>query len=314
MLSNFFKISLRNLARHKGFSFINLSGLTLGLTACLLIGLFVRDERSYDKFVPHGERIYRIYSEGAGVAGGEKMVTTPPMISTALQQEFPEVDLTLRLMKIYSKDLFEAGDKKFYEEGGVYADSTFFEMFPLTFLKGSPEKVLYDPASIVLSESMAERYFGRENPVGRELLFNKNPMVVKGVYRQEPMFHLQLNYIIPMSGAGLPPERLQSWGWQQMNNYVRLRPGASAAALQQKFQNWLKQNVHPIQKANDDDPSLSFFQPLHQVHLYSASFKNEWLAVRGNITYVRALTIIAVFILLIACFNFVNLATAQSLK
>lgn len=314
MLSNFFKIAFRNLARHKGFSFINLSGLTLGLTACLLIGLFVRDERSYDKFVPHGDRIYRIYNQKAGAEGGEKMVTTPPMIATALQQEFPEVDLTLRVMKISSKDLFEAGDKKFYEEGGVAADSTFFDMFPLRFVHGSREKVLYDPASIVISESMAERFFGKENPVGRELLFNKTPLVVKGVYQQEPKFHLQLNYIIPMSGAGLPPGRLESWGWQQMNNYVRVREGATGAALQQKFQDWLKVNVHPLQRAEDDDPSLLFFQPLHQVHLYSASFKNEWLAVRGNITYVRALTIIAVFILLIACFNFVNLATAQSLK
>ena len=313
MLSSFFKIALRNLFRHKGFSFINLSGLTLGLTACLLIGLFVRDERSYDRFVPDGDRIYRIYNQ-AGPQGTEKMVTTQPMIATALKQEFPEVELTLRIMKISSKDLFEAGDKKFYEEGGVFADSTFFDMFPLTFLHGSREEVLYDPASIVISQSMAERFFGKENPVGRQLLFNKSPLVVKGVYRQEPKFHLQLNYIIPMSGAGLPPGRLESWGWQQMNNYVRIREGASVAALQQKFQDWLKVHVHPLQTENHDDLQHTFFQPLHEVHLYSASFKNEWLAVRGNITYVRALTIIAVFILLIACFNFVNLATAQSLK
>lgn len=314
MFSNFFKIALRNLTRHKGFSSINLSGLTLGLTACLLIGLFVRDEYSYDKFVPDGHRIYRIYNQVNGAGGSEKMVTTQPMIATTLQQEFPEVELTLRIMKISSKDLFEAGDKKFYEEGGVFADPTFFDMFPLTFVHGSREKVLYDPASIVISQSMAERFFGKEDPVGRQLLFNKSPLVVKGVYRQEPKFHMQLNYIIPMSGAGLPPGRLESWGWQQMNNYVKIREGTSVAALQQKFQDWLKVHVHPIQNAEDDDPQYTFFQPLHQVHLYSASFKNEWLALRGNITYVRALTIIAVFILLIACFNFVNLATAQSLK
>ena len=144
MIKNYFKVAFRNLFRNKGFSFINIAGLTLGLTSCLLIGLFVRDEKQYDRFVPRGENVYRIYQK-AESDESTIIATAPPAFATALQQNFPEVEQTLRVMSINSKDLFEANGKKLYEEGGFIADSNFFELFPLHFKYGSPEKVLDGP-------------------------------------------------------------------------------------------------------------------------------------------------------------------------
>ena len=307
MYKNFFKIAIRNLFRHKSFSFINIAGLTLGLTACLGIGLFVRDEKGFDKFIPGGEDIYRVSYQLTGDEGDSKIATTPPMFTTALKQNFPEVEKTLRVLNNSSKELFEAGDKKMYEDKGVYAEPTFFEFFPLQFKHGSPLKALEEPASIVISSTMAKKYFGDVNPVGKQLSMRKAPFQVKGVFENNPKFHLPVDYILPVA-AGLTEERLQSWDWYGFNNYIKLKKGTDAAALQAKFVNY----TSPFIKS-EGTTYQPFFQPLHDIHLYSSDFRYD-MAVRGNITYVKALTVIAVFILLIACFNFVNLSTAKSLQ
>src|SRR4051812_7448421 len=119
MLKSFFRTSFRNLGRHKGFSFINIAGLTLGLTACLLIGLFVWDEKQYDQFVPGGDLVYRLYTERTDNEGTVDMAWTPPMFASTLEQEFPEVDKTVRILNLQSRTLVEAGGKKIYEEGGM---------------------------------------------------------------------------------------------------------------------------------------------------------------------------------------------------
>jgi putative ABC transport system permease protein len=308
MFRNYFITSYRNLFRHKVFSFINISGLTLGLTACLLIGLFVYDELQHDKFIPEGEQVYRVYYEVTGNEGTSYIATTPPMFATVLQTDFPEVEKTLRVLEIRSKELFEAGNRKMYEERGVFADPTFFEFFPLSFSYGSAAKALSDPTSIVISAEMAERYFGQENPVGKEVLLDKDLYRIKGVFQNNSKFHLSLNYILPMTAAGLSQEQLQSWTTYGYNNYVKLRKGADVQALQASFQTY----TYPFLKG-EGPSTIPFFQPLQAVHLHSSDFKHD-MAVRGNITYVKALTIIACFILVIACFNFVNLATAKSLQ
>ncbi len=313
MLKNFFKIAFRNVSSHKGFSFINIAGLTFGLTACILIGLFVWDENQYDKFLPGGDRVYRVYTEYTNNEGTEVMGVAPPMFATTLDQDFPEVEKTARIMmQAEYKRLFEAGKNKLYEQSGFYVDSTFFDVFPLAFKYGSSTKALDDPASIVISEEMAERFFGDENPVGKQMLIDKTPLQVKGVFEKNPKFHLQFNFLCPLAAIRLPADRMQSWGWHQFVNYVKVKKETNVQALESKFQNDVKQKSKPF--TNDATTSdKPFFQPLKDIHLYSANFKFD-LAQRGNITYVNALTIIAIFILLIACFNFVNLATAKSLQ
>jgi len=313
MFKNFFKIAFRNITRHKGFSFINIAGLTFGLTACILIGLFVWDEKQYDKFLPGGEQVYRVYSEYTNSEGTEEMAVTPPMFTTVLQQDFPGVEKTARVMMMAEyKMLFEAGKNKLYEQSGYFVDSTFFEVFPLSFKYGSARNVLDDPSSIVLSDEMAKRFFGNENPVGKKILMNKELLQVKAVFEKNPKLHLQFNYLRSLSGLQLSAERMQSWGWHQFVSYVKIKKETNIKALELKFQNAVKEKSKPfISDANTSDKP--FFQPLKDIHLYSANFKFD-LAQRGNITYVNALTIIAIFILLIACFNFVNLATAKSLQ
>lgn len=313
MFQNFLKIAFRNVARHKGFSVINIAGLTLGLTACLLIGLFVRDEKQYDTFIEEGDRVYRIYSEYTNEESSSEYAVVPPMFATALQQEFPEVEQTARvMMQPQYKRLFEAGNIKLYEESGYYVDSTYFEVFPLPFVHGSPIKALDGQGSVVISEEMAKRFFGAENPVGKEMLMEKEPLLVKGVFQKNPKFHMQFDFVLPLAAAGVPKERMEKWGWQQFVSYVKIKKGADVQALESAFQKLTKQKIDLF----GDDPNTTnkpFFQPLRNIHLYSSGFKFD-MAERGNITYVKALTIIAVFILLIACFNFVNLATAKSLQ
>jgi putative ABC transport system permease protein len=308
MLKNYLFVAFRNIRKHKGFSFINIAGLTLGLTACLVIGLFVRDEKQFDKFVPEGEQIYRAYYEITGEEGTSKIATTPPMFATVLQQQFPEVEKTARVLNLQSKGLFTAGTKKMYEQNGILADPTFFDIFPLSFVHGFPAKALEQPNAIIISNEMAHRYFGNKNPVGKDILLGNDPFQIKGVFKNDQKFHLRINYILPMAAAAIPEERMQSWEWYGFTNYVKLKKGADIQGLQNKFQNYSR----PFLKA----PGLTYlplFQPLHNIHLYSSDFKYDNVE-RGNITYVKALTIIAIFILLIACFNFVNLATAKSLQ
>ena len=300
--------------RHKGFSFLNIAGLALGFTACFLIALFIWDEYQFDKFLPGGDRVYRVYNQHTNNEGTEDRAVTYPMIAPTLKQNFPEVEQTARIMMLpETKNLYEVGDKKIYQDRGLFVDSTFFDVFPLDFKYGSPKGALDQPASIILSEEMAERYFGDENPVGKEIVMNKTPLTVKGVFEKNPKFHLQFESLMPLALAGIPAERMQSWGWNQFYNYVKLKEGADAEALEAKFQPIVEQKTKEFSEGGEPSTNKVILQPLDQIHLHSSSFVYD-NAVRGNITYVKALTFIAIFILLIACFNFVNLATAKSLQ
>ncbi|MER2999357.1 ABC transporter permease [Pontibacter populi] len=313
MYRNYFITAYRNLFRHKGFTFINIAGLALGLTACLLIGLFVYDEMQYDKFLPEGDKIYRVYNDMSAKEAGSAISSVPPMFGTTLQESFPEVEKVVRILMLQmdAKNLVEVGDKAIYEKGRTFSDPTFFEVFQLPFKYGSPEKALADKSSIVISDKFSERVFGDIDPVGKEVKVNKINFIVKGVFESNPKFHFPVNFVLPMDAAELPADRMKSWGWQQFYTYVKLREGADPALVQAKFTDIVQKQIDDdTNQPHSDQPVL---QPLHQVYLYSSNLQFDQ-AFKGNITYVRALSIIAVFILLIACFNFVNLATAKSMQ
>lgn len=300
--------------RHKGFSFLNIAGLALGFTACFLIALFIWDEYQFDKFLPEGDRVYRVYNQHTNNEGTEDLAVTYPMIATTLKQTYPEVEQTTRILMLpETKNLFEVDEKKIYQERGSFVDSTFFQVFPMEFKYGSPTGALDQPASIILSEEMSQQFFGDENPVGKEIKMNKTPLTVKGVIVNNPKFHLQFHSIMPLALAGIPAERMQSWGWQQFYNYVKLKEGADAEALEAKFQPLVEQKTKEISENSEPSTNKVILQPLEEIHLHSSNFVYD-NAKRGNITYVKALSFIAIFILLIACFNFINLATAKSLQ
>nr|WP_255651144.1 ABC transporter permease [Cesiribacter sp. SM1] len=316
MIRNYFKTAYRNILRHKGFSFLNIAGLALGFTACFLIALFIRDEYQFDEFVPEGERVYRIYNQHTNNEGTEDLAVTTVVIATALKENFPEVEQTARVMMTSAaKSLFEVGEKRMYQESGIFVDSTFLEVLPIKLKYGSSVGALDDPASIIISEEMADRFFGNDNPVGNEIIMNKTPLTVKGVFEKNPKFHLQFESLLPLSLAGNPADRMQDWGWEQFYNYVKLKEGANAEAVEAKFQALAEQQIRAMEIEQGSEPSVNkfHFQPLREIHLYSSSFVYD-NAIRGNITYVKAFTFVGIFVLLIACFNFVNLATAKSLQ
>ncbi|HEX2606995.1 MAG TPA: ABC transporter permease [Flavisolibacter sp.] len=312
MFRNYWKVAVRNLIKQAGFSFINIIGLAMGLTACLLIGLFVRDENQYDQNIAEGSQVYRIVDTRTDNQGTHRLSYTPPAFATALQ-EFPEVAFTSRILRIPSKTLFEAAGKNLYEEKGMAVEADFFSIFPLTFKYGVAAKSLTEPNTVVLTQEMASRFFGNENPVGKTLVMDKQPLKVTGVLEPVNKFHLDLNYLVSMPTVNLPAERMSSWGWQQFYTYVKLKGGSAPGLLESKLQAIVKEKAFPVTK-EAGFTYLPYFQPLRDIHLYSADVQFDDSVIKGNITYVKALTIIAVFILLIACFNFINLATAKSIR
>src|ERR1700722_13486293 len=272
MLRNYFKTALRSLRRRPSFSIINISGLTLGLTATLLIALFVWDEYQYDRSIPDSGRIYRIYTTTTNDHGTDDLAVSPPVFADPLQREFPAVEDITRVLSLSEfKQLFEAGGKQRYEANGMFVDSTFFNVFALRFDYGPAATALNKPASIVLSREMATRYFGDANPIGQKILIEKKPIQVTGVFEKDPKFHLSFDYLQPISSFDIAADRMKSWGWQQFFTYVKVRQGADMRPLEAGFTKIIKERAWPDTKAHGFT-YLPFFQPLRDIHLHSASF------------------------------------------
>ena len=169
MLKNYFKIAFRNLVRYKGFTLINVAGLSIAITGCLMIGLFVWDELQYDKFIKGGENIYRFYTRRTDKTGTTSMAVVSPMFATYVQQQYPEVQNTTRVLMYSGKMLLEVNKIKAYEDKVLMTDPSFFSMFPLQFLKGEPNTALAEPASVVITEDIAKKYFGTADPIGKTI-------------------------------------------------------------------------------------------------------------------------------------------------
>jgi putative ABC transport system permease protein len=313
MVKNYIKTALRNLLRSKGFSLVNIASLAIGITGCLVIALFVWDELKFDQTIRGGENVYRIYTQRTENNAVTKVAVVAPAIASYLVQHYPEVDTTTRILMSADKFLFEVNQKTDYEEKGWFTEATFFKLFPLAFKKGDPATALTMPASTVITSDLAERYFGKQDPIGKTIKIDKQDFTVTGVLDQLPdHFHLDFHYLMSISSAGISAERMQSWDWSQFYTYVRLKPGSNVQRLQDKFQAYIKKEITPRQEQSGIT-IVPFFQPLQNIHLQSADFVYD-NAIRGNESYVRGLSVIALFVLVIACFNFINLATARSFR
>jgi putative ABC transport system permease protein len=313
MFKNYLKTAIRNLLRYKGFAIINISSLTIGIIGCLVIGLFVWDEWQYDKKIPGGENVYRIYEQRKDNDNITYAAISAPAFASFLKRTYPEVDTTTRILMSIDKFLMEVGEKRNYEEKGWFVESSFFQIFPLKFSKGDPATALTEPKTIVLTEELAKKYFNNEDPINKTLYIDKDTVTVKGVLAKLPdHFHLDFHYLVSLQTTGIPKERMEKWTWHQFYTYVKIKPGTNVQQLQDKFQAHMKKEIFPT-LTQAGSTFLPFFQPLKDIHLKSADFIYD-NAVRGNQTYIKALTIIALFVLVIACFNFVNLATARSFR
>lgn len=313
MFKNYLKTAIRNLIRYKGFAIINISSLTIGIIGCMVIGLFVWDEWQYDRNIPGGENIYRIYEQRKNNDAITYGAPVPPAYASFLKRTYPEVDTTVRILMSVDKFLMESGEKRNYENKGWFVESSFFQVFPLKFIHGDPATALNEPGTVVITEELSKKYFNNGNPVNKTLYIDKDTFTVKAVLAKLPdHFHLDFNYLMSLPSAGIQRERMELWTWHQFYTYVKLKPGADVLQLQNKLQAHMKKEIFPT-LTQVGSTFLPFFQSLKDIHLQSADFTYD-NAIRGNETYVKALTIIALFVLVIACFNFINLATARSVR
>ncbi len=313
MFKNYLKTAIRNLLRYKGFAIINILSLTIGIFGCLVIGLFVWDEWQYDKKIPGSENVYRIYEQRKSNDAITYAAVVPPMFATFLNNTYPEVDTTARILMTPDKFLMEVDGNRHYESKGLFVESSLFDIFPLAFKNGDPATALTVPGTIVLTEDIARRYFNNQDPIDKTIYIDKDTFTVKGVLANIPgHFHLDFNFLMSLPSAHIKKERMEKWTWHQFYTYVKVKPGADVQQLQDKFQAHMKKEIFPT-LTQAGSTFLPFLQPLQDIHLRSADFAFD-NAVRGNETYVKALTIIALFVLVIACFNFINLATARSFR
>ncbi len=321
MLKNYLKIALRNLLRQKVYSFINISGLALGMACCLFILLYVRDELSYDRQHEHADRIYRAGLDA--VVSGENIhvaVTAAPLAAT-LRAEYPEVETAARLYK-GNRVLITHEQRKFYEERFLWADSTVFEVFSFPLWRGNEATALNGPHKIVLTKSAARKYFGDLDPLGKVLrVDNRDDYVVTGVLRDQPAnTQFQFDFLASLSSLAW----VQQTGWTSNSfyTYLLLRPDAKPEELTAKFPALVRRDIAPQIEQGlgiSYDEALSrgfkwgyFLEPLSEIYLRSTAMQD--LSPHSDMRYIYILSAIACFVLLIACINFMNLATARSAK
>ncbi len=317
MLKNYFKIAYRSLLKHKGYTFINLVGLAVGMACCLLIAFYVQDELSYDQYHKNAERIYRVlhaYRAGdaaensSAPAAEDYQVWGNSPVGPALAADFPEIEEMVQFDSP-SNLLFEFGDKRFQEKKVRYMDSTAFELFNWKMLAGNPKKALVAPNSLVLTESTAKKYFGNSNPIGKTIIIdNEMPYIVTGVIEDVPdNSQFTFDVLRPMSRFRQKrPEIFNTWGYVDFYTYFRLREGADIASLQKKIPAFLKRHGQV-----EDGYSITF-EPMTEAYLHSQAGRQPGKT--GSLSNIYIFSSIAVFILLIACINFMNLSTARSME
>ena len=327
MLQNYLITALRNLSRSKGFTLINVVGLAIGLTTCIFITLWIIDELSYDKYYPNSERLYRIVYR----SNTSSQPRTPHPMPLAMVKDFPEVENGVSISPIWGVGLtrpefrVEHLDKKFLEREIMSADSTFFEVFPFEFVDGDPKNALKIPRGIVITESIAHKYFGEEAALGKTLKFEGEiNFVVTGVIKNIPhnthfSFDFLLSYITLKQRDRAEHNGVLSdyYTWNDFGhyNYILLAPGADPKKVEAKIPDWLWSYINVTAEDRAEiarNNSRLELQPVRDIHLRSNLI---WeLGNNGNIGYVYAFAVTALLVLLIAIFNYMNLATARSEK
>ncbi|NGP77685.1 FtsX-like permease family protein [Balneolaceae bacterium YR4-1] len=319
MIKNYLKIAFRNLRNQKGYAFINISGLAVGLACCILIMIYVTHELSYDKHHEYSDRIYRVVSKIDFSGNYLELATAPAPMGPTLKQDFPEVEAVTRFRPIGSR-IVKRGDMNIKEDGLVLADPSVFRVFTIPMQYGDPETALEKPNTVVITDKIAQKYFGKLDAVGeRIIILDEFEFEVTGVIEEMPSTsHFHFNFMLSMSTT--EEAENNSWFSNNFRTYVLLKPGVDAERFEENFETIKKQYVEPQLKSfmgisldefeaagNSAEYAL---QPLTSIHLYS-DLTGEFEP-NGSITYVYIFSGLAVFVLLLACINFMNLATARS--
>lgn len=307
MFKNYLKIALRNLRKNKLYSLVNITGLTVGVTGCILIGLYIWNELSYDKFHKNSDRIIRATMEYSNAGTVNKTAVTGTKTGPQLARSFSQIESFTRIIR--SNRVVSNGIRVFDEKNILYADSGFFTMFSFKLLQGNSSLVLASPYKIVLTQSMVKKYFGNSNPVGKTMRINDlQDYEVTGVVADPPI-HSQIQFDMVASFSSLGVSKTEQWWSANYFTYLLLRDAGQLTSLEQQVKQYMKKvSKEELHSAGSDYLTYNL-EPLKKVHLYSSL---NGLEPNGNITYIYVLGIIAILILLIACVNYTNLATAQS--
>ncbi len=310
MLKNYLIVALRTLRRQKGYAFINIAGLAAGLACCLLILLFVQHELSYDRFHERADRIYRVVEDLSTPGNTGEITTIPAAFASAATADFSEIEQAVRLFSPPQTPV-AYGDRLFQEPDFFFADPAMFEVFSFPLLQGDPQTVLEAPFSLVLTERTARKYFGEADPVGKILTVSDTlDFRVTGVVQDVPSeSHLHFDLVASMtSWEAMAPSIANQWAPHMYYTYLLLAPETSAPALESKFPGLVERNIQLSEGWSFD----FLLQPLTSIHFHS--HRSGELEANGRLEHVYLFTVIALFILLIACINFMNLATARSAR
>jgi len=306
MFKNYLKIAVRNLIRHKTYSFINIVGLAIGMGSCFLILVYVLNEISYDKHHENKDRAYRVLQHD--LESGNNFSCTPYVLGTTLKNDFPEIEKFARLTS--SGSVFINKDNEFIKEDLLYtADPELFDILTIPFLMGNPETVLLDPSSIVISEKIAKNYFGNHNPIGEVLTISSDGVKsfkITGVLKETNFrSHFEPNLIIPMHHSKMQQSE-EDWGTNNPITYIFLSDNYDASELEAKLEDFAKRHLPEYIKRK------YYLQSVGDIYLYSEDLLWDEHTKHGNINYVYSLSCIAILILLIACINYILLSTAYS--
>ncbi|MCB0631446.1 MAG: FtsX-like permease family protein [Saprospiraceae bacterium] len=319
MLKNYILVAFRNLWKHKFYSIINILGLAIGLCCFLFILVFVRDELSFDKYHEKGDRTYRVNFEGFAFEQELNYAVVGAPLGPTILEKFPEVVQQCRFRDRGSYTV-QYKDQSYREDKWIFADSTLFDVFSFELVQGDPKRALAEPNTLVITEDVALKYFGNEDPMGKSLKADNDELYrVSGVMKAMPR-NTHFNFDLIASLSSLEESRRPAWLSSNFQTYVVLQEGADPETVNAKFPALIRENVGPELEqylgqtyedvvAAGNHIEFSLF-PMPDIHLYSD--KREELGANSDIKYVYIFTFIGVFILFLACINFMNLSTARS--
>jgi putative ABC transport system permease protein len=313
MIKNYLKVAVRNLLKHKGYAFINILGLAVGIAASVLIFLYITNEMSYDKFHEKADRTYRIKADWSNNGDSRiHQLGTPFILAQTIREKYPQVEAITQLSGPLGDVIIRYRDTTFKETDAFCAEPSFFDVFSFPLLKGNPKTSLRDPHMMVLTQSLAKKYFGDEDPVGKTIEMQatgeKEFFKVTGVMEDIPQnSHFRFDMLISMKTVY--PEPSLGWTWNNYATYVTLEEGVTQSLMEEKLVEIDK--VH-FRGGAEHIPWIWTLEPIARIHLHSDLVTGN--QPNGSMAYVRLFIIVAVLIILIACINFVNLATARSTR
>jgi len=318
MIRNYIKTAYRSLLKNKGFTFLNVLGLSVGLATCLLIVFYVVDELNYDHYNTKADRIYRMGVDAKLNGNAGIYATSEKPWKEILQSRFPQVENMARLVNrdglfvTPTKFYFKKGNSNLLEKNVVFTESSLFDVFTLPMIYGNPAHSLDEPGTAVITESTAIKYFGKADVVGQTLtLDDTHPLKITGVIKDVPQqSHFHYDFFISFSTAA--EYKATGWGYAGLHQYLLLKPGTDVKALEKQLTDIdINNSFNPATWKTGDNHLRITLIPLLNIHLKDSEAQYP-LEKEGNIQYIYIFLLVAIFILLIACVNFMNLSTARS--